>query len=48
MATKMACPDMNFENLGSTILMSPMTISGVGERLTLSNARGTIELVQAR
>ena len=48
MATKMACPDMTFENLGSTILMSPMTISGLGERLTLSNARGTIELTQAR
>jgi len=48
MATKMACPDMSFENQGSTILMSPMTIGGVGDRLTLSNARGTIELVQAR
>jgi heat shock protein HslJ len=48
MATKMACPDMNFENLGSTILMSPMTVSGIGDRVTLSNARGTIELMQAR
>ena len=48
MATKMACPDMTFENQGSAILMAPMTISGVGEQLTLSNARGTIELVQAR
>lgn len=47
MATKMACPDMTFENQGSAILMSPMTISGMGNRLTLSNARGTIELVQA-
>jgi len=48
MATKMACPDMTFENQGSTILMSPMTITGIGDRMTLSNARGSIELVQAR
>ena len=48
MATRMACPDMSFENQGSSILMQPMTISGLGDRITLSNARGTIELVQAR
>lgn len=48
MATRMACPDMSFENQGSTILMQPVTINGVGNRITLSNARGTIELVQAR
>ncbi|HEU0310146.1 MAG TPA: META domain-containing protein [Sphingomicrobium sp.] len=48
MSTRMACPDMNFENQGATILMSPLTISGLGERISLSNARGTIELVQAR
>jgi heat shock protein HslJ len=47
-ATRMACPDMAFENQGSRILQRPLTISGFGERLTLSNDRGTIELVAAR
>lgn len=48
MATRMACPDMAFENQGSIILSQPLTISGLGERITLSNDRGTIELVRAR
>ena len=48
MATKMACPDMSFETQGSAIMMQPMTISGLGNRLTLSSRAGTIELVQAR
>jgi heat shock protein HslJ/uncharacterized membrane protein len=48
MATRMACPDMGFENQGSSILMLPMTINGLGNRITLSNARGSIELIQAR
>jgi heat shock protein HslJ/uncharacterized membrane protein len=47
-ATRMACPDMAFENQGSRILGRPLTISGFGGRITLSNDRGTIELVQAR
>ena len=47
-ATRMACPDMAFENQGSRILQQPMTVSGFGNRITLSNDRGTIELVQAR
>jgi uncharacterized membrane protein len=47
MATRMACPDMSFENQGSAILAEPMTISGVGNQLTLSNRAGSIELVQA-
>jgi len=47
-ATRMACPDMAFENQGSSILARPLTISGLGQRITLSNDRGTIELVQAR
>ena len=47
-ATRMACPDMSFENQGSRILERPLTISGIGERITLSNDRGTIELVRAR
>jgi len=48
MATRMACPDMTFENQGSRILEQPMTISGLGNRITLSNRNGSIELVQAR
>jgi len=48
MATRMACPDMGFENQGSAILEQPMTISGLGDRLTLSNRAGTIELIRAR
>ena len=48
MVTRMACPDMSFENQGSAVLAQPMTINGLGDRITLSNARGTIELVQAR
>ena len=48
MATRMACPDMTFEGQGSQILAQPVTVSGYGNRITLSNARGTIELVQAR
>jgi uncharacterized membrane protein/heat shock protein HslJ len=48
MATRMACPDMTFENQGSRILEQPMTVSGIGDRITLSNRNGSIELVQAR
>ncbi len=47
MATRMACPEMTFESQGSSILMQPLTISGLGDRIALSNARGSIELVQA-
>lgn len=47
-ATRMACPDMTFENQGSRILQQPVTVSGIGDRITLSNARGTIELTRAR
>ncbi|MDV3257680.1 MAG: META domain-containing protein, partial [Sphingomonas sp.] len=47
-ATRMACPDMSFENQGSEVLSRPVTISGCGDRLTLSNSRGSIELVRAR
>ena len=48
MATRMSCPDMSFETQGSAILMQPMTVSGFGERLTLTSRSGTIELVRAR
>jgi uncharacterized membrane protein len=47
MATRMACPDMSFEKQGSAILADPMTISGVGNQLTLSNRAGSIDLVRA-
>ena len=47
MATRMACPDMSFENAGGAILSLPMTIANVGERLTLSNHNGAIQLVRA-
>lgn len=48
MATRMACPDMSFENQGSAVLALPMTIIGMGEDLTLSNRAGTIALRRAR
>ena len=48
MGTRMACLDMRFENQGSGILERPMTVSGVGQRITLSNSRGSIELLHAR
>ena len=44
----MACPDMGFEGQGARILAQPVTVSGYGNRITLSNDRGSIELVQAR
>jgi heat shock protein HslJ/uncharacterized membrane protein len=47
-ATRMACPDMAFENQGSRILQQALTLSGFGNRITLSNDRGRIELVRAR
>ena len=47
-ATRMACPDMTFEGQGSQILARPVTVSGFGNRITLANDRGTIELVRAR
>ena len=47
MATRMACPDMSFENQASAILSQPVTVSGYGNRITLTNSHGSIELVQA-
>jgi len=46
MATRMACPDMSYEDAGSRIMALPMTISSMGPRMTLSNANGSIELVR--
>ena len=46
--TRMACADMSFETQGSAILDKPMTMSwSGGDRLTLSNAAGRIELVRS-
>lgn len=48
MGTKMACPDMSFEIQGGTILGQPMTMNwSGGDRLTLSNAAGRIELTRS-
>jgi heat shock protein HslJ len=47
MGTQMACPDMSFESQGSAVLAQPMTVSGVGNHLTLSNRAGSIDLVRA-
>ena len=48
MATRMACPAMSFETQGSTILERPMrTVWSGGDRLTLSNERGSIELMRS-
>jgi heat shock protein HslJ len=47
MATRMACPDMSFESQGSKVLSRPMTVSGFGNHLTLTNSNGTIDLVRA-
>ena len=48
MGTRMACSDMSFEQAGSAILNQPMTMSwNGGDRLTLSNASGRIELARS-
>ena len=47
--TRMACPNMQFrEPRASRCMGQPMTISESGDRLTLSNRAGTIELIRAR
>ncbi len=46
--TRMACPDGQFETQGTRIMGQPMTISESGDRLTLSNRLGTIEMMRAR
>lgn len=48
MATRMACPDMSFETQGSAILERPMRMNwSGGDRLSLSNERGAIELARS-
>ncbi|WP_395624134.1 META domain-containing protein [Sphingomonas daechungensis] len=46
--TRMFCPEpaMSFENQGAKILGQPVTMKPNGDRLTLSNSAGTIELSQ--
>jgi putative lipoprotein len=48
MSTRMACAGPNFEDQGTRIMAKPMTITESGDRLTLSNSAGTIELTRAR
>lgn len=49
MATRMSCPDMGFEREGVNILSQPMRIAMIGgDRMSLSNAAGTIEALRAR
>lgn len=47
-ATQMACaePAMSFESQGSAILRQPMTVSMSGDRMSLTNSAGRIELRQ--
>jgi len=45
--TEMACPNDRFEAQGAAIMIQPMLLSESGDRLTLSNRVGTIELVRA-
>ena len=48
MATRMACADMSFETQGSAILERPMRMTWAGgDRLTLSNGAGSIELTRS-
>ena len=48
MATRMACPDMSFEDQGAAVLAQPMQVSGAGDDLVLSNRAGSITLRRAR
>ena len=45
-ATRMFCPDpaMSFENQGGSILSQPVTVTSNGDRMTLGNPKGRIEL----
>jgi heat shock protein HslJ len=45
-ATRMACPEpaMSLENQGGAVLSQPVTISASGDRMTLSNSVGRIDL----
>jgi uncharacterized membrane protein len=47
MSTRMACED-SFEDRALLVMAKAMTITESGDRLTLSNSAGTIELTRAR
>jgi len=46
MATRMACPNMTFENQGSAVLARPLNVSGYGNQVTLTSSAGSIALVR--
>ena len=46
MATRMACPDMHFENAASAILARPLTVSGYGNQVSLTSSAGSIALAR--
>ena len=46
--TRMACQNDSLEAEATAIMARPMTITESGDRLTLSNSIGTIELTRAR
>ena len=48
LSTRMLCENNNLEEPALRIMARPMTIAESGDRLTLSNASGTIELTRAR
>ena len=48
MSTRMACENNNYEAEGIAVLGQPMTLTESGDRLTLTNRAGTIELIRAR
>ncbi len=48
-ATRMACPDMNWEREASAVIDQVMTVSAQGPtRMTLSSSAGSIELLRRR
>ncbi len=47
LATKMACPDMIWENQGIAVLDQAMTVTALGpNRITLTSSAGSLELVR--
>ena len=48
MTTRMLCENNNLEERALAVMARPMTIAESGERLTLGNGAGTIELTRAR
>jgi uncharacterized membrane protein/heat shock protein HslJ len=48
LTTRMACPGNIIEERALAIMAKPMTLAESGDRLSLSNSAGTIELTRAR